>query len=141
MSSGIGRITATMRVTGALALLACFLIAHGVQCAAASPYPHGAAPIGHVVVVGMHEMAESPEAASAEVVPQPLAPTHGAGHALAICFAVIAAVVALLLGRRLRQSVAGLAPPAQRCLAIARSSGERWRTHAPPLAILCVSRT
>lgn len=140
VSFGTGRTSAALRLAGALGVLALFLIAHGVQCASAASYPPGPAAIGHVMVIGP-DGAASNEKAPSSAASLPTGPAHGAGHAAVVCVAVVAATIALLLGRRLRQSVADLAEPARRRLDAARSTAERWRANVPPPAVLCVSRT
>lgn len=127
-----------VRLAGAVAVLAVVLLAHGLQCVAAAPSVHGSPTVDHVMVVGLPG-----GIADAMVSPDtpPAVPTHTAGHAVAVCFAVIAAVIVLLLRRGLNWSVAALARSAPRRRASARIAVARWRANALPLAVLCVSRT
>lgn len=141
VSSGAGRVSAALRLTGAVAVIAIFLIAHGVQCAAASPSVHGGAAVHDAMVIGLSDGVGMTGDAAVSTGPQPAGPAHTAGHAAAVCFAVIAAAVVLLLRRGLNWSVAALARSAPRRLASARIAVDRLRANAPPLSILCASRT
>ncbi len=84
VSSGAGRVSAALRLTGAVAVIAIFLIAHGVHDAMVIGLSDGVGMTGDVAV---------------STGPQPAGPAHTAGHAAAVCFAVIAAVIVLLLRR------------------------------------------
>lgn len=141
VSSGAGRVSEALRLAGTVAVLAVFLIAHGVQCAATSPSVHGGTTDAHVMVTGMPDGVSTTDAAAGSAGPQPAGPAHTVGHAVAVCFAVIAAVMVLLLGRRSNSSVPALARHAQRRIAAVCTTAERWRANAPPLSVLCVART
>jgi hypothetical protein len=111
-----------------------FFIGHGLQCSAAEPQHSVAAALDHGLTVVATDVMAAHDNAPGE-------PQHGAGHVLAVCFAVLVAALALLFDGRRRRSTAVLARRRQRRLADIHSAVERWRTNVAPLSVLCVSRT
>lgn len=114
-----------------------FFLAHGVQCAAAELHSTGAAtemsmgPVGHA----------AQGHAAVAVTPVPAHPHDGGTHALSVCFAVLAAAAALLLGARLRPWPAAVHGVADHLRSHARVVPRPWPPTAVSVVVLCVSRT
>ena len=145
-----------------LLLLAAVFTMHGLQCAgadgAAPPVAHGAVhavadagpdPVLHVAgpVAAMASadhmtgtpLAAANTAATGSVPPDHDSSRHGAGHLWALCLAVLAAGLAVLLLALVRRSTAIRLP------LLRRATGQAWEWLSPPqppdLYSLCLMRT
>lgn len=115
-----------------------FFLAHGVQCAAAELHSTGAVPGMSMDPVG--HAAQGPAAAALAPVP-PHPHDDGAAHALSVCFAVLAAAAALLLGARSRPWPAVVHGVADHLRSRVRVVPRPWPPTAVSVVALCVSRT
>lgn len=124
-----------LRVVGALAILAAVFLGHGLQCSAFEHQHDSHGPAIMALQMAAVDAAPGPGTA------HPAGPEHGPGHAVAVCFAILLAAVALLLGDRLSLLVSRLSRAVGESRTPVRGALERWRPTAPPMAVLCVSRT
>lgn len=113
-----------------LGLMATFFLAHGMQCAAADV---------HHSNTTLHMSTVDTGHSAAGLAPLPSDPWDG--HAATVCFAVLAAVAALLCRAGVRGRLATVPELTHRLRVRIRGAPQRWFLTPLPLVLLSVSRT